>query len=246
MVDQPPPALMSGPVVFAHRGNAIPGDAPAHALNPRERERHRLQNHPHRRDTYLLGRLLWRSGAASFCATEELVMPDVAGLPASGRPEIEGQPFGCALTHTDGLQLAAFHRGAVGLDAEHARRRVPWRRLAQRWFSREETLWLSEHDSPEAAFLLLWTLKEAWVKATERGLADNLQALSRLPGAGVDRFLLDTDCSRWRAATALVDGFRVSILWRDGGMPAWRDVPVPGEPASAWRDTEWTRLELSS
>jgi 4'-phosphopantetheinyl transferase len=54
---------------------------------------------------------------------------------------------------------------------------LQWQKVVKRWFSSTEAAWLLAADDPEA-FLQVWTLKEAWLKATGRGIADNLKTLT--------------------------------------------------------------------
>jgi 4'-phosphopantetheinyl transferase len=89
-------------------------------------------------------------------------------------------PLSFNLSHTDGLVgVAAVPRPghAVGFDLEALDRKVTLD-IADRYFRAEEITWL--RSLPAAArsegFLRLWTLKEAFIKATGEGLSQDLAA----------------------------------------------------------------------
>lgn len=87
-------------------------------------------------------------------------------------------PLTFNLSHTAGLAgvAAIAHPGwALGFDLEPLARDVRLA-VANRFFSRHETLWLAGLAEPlrRAGFLRLWTLKEAFIKATGKGLTQDL------------------------------------------------------------------------
>lgn len=100
---------------------------------------------------------------------------------AHGKPRVArgaGPQFN--LSHTDGLVACAVsQRVELGIDVEDLDQHAPLE-LAGTYFARAEEGWL--RGLPEAArqtgFFRLWTLKEAYVKATGLGLAQPLDALA--------------------------------------------------------------------
>lgn len=96
------------------------------------------------------------------------------GRETKGRPFLahDGAPD-FNLSDTGGGTLVAVCRGArVGVDIERTGRRPPARALARRWFAPEEAAALDALDevAARAAFLRLWTAKEASCKATGTGI----------------------------------------------------------------------------
>ena len=82
------------------------------------------------------------------------------------------------LSHTDGLAgVAAIAQPewALGFDLEKLAREVRLA-VADRYFSAHEIRWLEGLAEPlrRAGFLRLWTLKEAFIKATGKGLTQDL------------------------------------------------------------------------
>lgn len=109
-----------------------------------------------------------------------------AARDAYGKPMLLGEPdLDFSLTHTTGAVACAVVTGggpetAVGIDLEAADRRITLE-LADRFFAVDETAWIRAQSQPEAAFLGIWTLKEAFVKAAGRGLALGLTQFSVRP-----------------------------------------------------------------
>jgi 4'-phosphopantetheinyl transferase len=91
------------------------------------------------------------------------------------------------LSHSEGIVGLAAMRGAghaLGFDLEGLRRPVDLD-VADRFFSPDEVAWLTSlaHPLRGAAFLRLWTLKEAFIKATGDGLSQDLASFSIIPAA---------------------------------------------------------------
>lgn len=104
------------------------------------------------------------------------VAPDalVFGREEKGRPFLRhaGAPdFNLSDTH-GGTLVALCRQGRVGVDLERIDRAPPVERLSRRWFSAQEAdaLRLMEAEPARAAFLRLWTAKEASCKATGTGI----------------------------------------------------------------------------
>lgn len=155
----------------------IPADLFSHAeqriLSGEERERmHRFRQLPDQQ-LYLTARLLLRSMLAAF-----------SGVPAAewrfcfnehGKPETgEGFPqIHFNLSHSGGLALCAMHANReVGVDVEPLERRIGPDTAASvlskdEWRIYSQT---GEEDKP-AVFLRYWVLKEAYLKATGKGLS---------------------------------------------------------------------------
>ncbi|WP_051013929.1 4'-phosphopantetheinyl transferase family protein [Pararhodospirillum photometricum] len=97
---------------------------------------------------------------------------------SAGKPVLVGGGPDFNLSHTTGLVACAVATdgGRVGVDAETLAR-TPEPRLARRFFAREEAdaLQALPHQERPQAFLRLWTLKEAVVKALGGGLALGLK-----------------------------------------------------------------------
>jgi 4'-phosphopantetheinyl transferase len=165
-----------------------------------------------------------------------VLAPHVALAPAAlafsreekGRPFLrhDGAPdFNLSDTH-GGTLVALCRQGRIGVDLERIDRKPPVDRLSRRWFSAEEAdaLQLMDAEAARAAFLRLWTAKEASCKATGTGLfgytprwrfdADADTPLLVEPPADAG------DAARWRF-------FRLSPSTQHTAVVALRDAAPP-------------------
>jgi 4'-phosphopantetheinyl transferase len=134
------------------------------------------------RDAYIAAHVLLRVMLSQHAniAPEEWRFRATKG----GRPELDpaqappGLHF--SLSHTRGLVACAVGRcEALGIDAEAWREPAPIE-LAKRYFAPAEARLIADLAPEErpAAFYRLWTLKEAYLKATGEGLAGALDSFA--------------------------------------------------------------------
>jgi 4'-phosphopantetheinyl transferase len=159
----------------------------------------------------------------------------VAG--AHGKPTalVGGRDAGIAfnLSHTRGLVGVAVGEGALGFDVEPLDRRARLE-IARRYFTAEETGWLDALAEPDRAegFLRLWTLKEAFIKATGKGLTQDLSSFWFRVSPPAIRFAasLPGRPEDWRFEQRVVHGRFVAAIAcdRDGAAARWTGI----DPAS--------------
>jgi 4'-phosphopantetheinyl transferase len=166
------------------------------------------------RDAYMAAHALLRA----LLSERADVAPSSWGFVAgpAGKPELDpahGLPWlRFNLSHARSLVACAVTVGDdIGIDVESLDRRPPTEGLAARWFAPEETACLAARAEPTrtATFLRLWTLKEAFVKATGDGIA-----------LGIERVVFALDPPRLLRAPP-----------ESGAPAAWRFLqlePVPG------------------
>ncbi|MEQ6885737.1 4'-phosphopantetheinyl transferase superfamily protein [Salicola sp. Rm-C-2C1-2] len=211
------PATVTAPQLFSV--HEAPHGGPEFPLNAAEQARLASMADRGRRGTYAASRQLWRRGALHFTHTHGLSCPDFTRLAPRGAITPRGAAFRSSLSHTNTLILLGFNQGAIGVDAEPLNRRPPWQALARRWFSSPETDWLQAQAQPADAFLTLWTLKEAWIKATSRGMAGHLQALTFDPLR--NQLILDQPDPTWCLATTTAHSHRIGVAWQGDATPGW-------------------------
>ena len=129
---------------------------------------------------FIAAHALARAALAALAGSAPQAFGFAAG--AHGKPLalLGGRPAGIAfsLSHTDGLvgvALAPMAALPLGLDLEPRDRRAPLQ-VARRWFTPRELAWLKSLPAARRGegFFRLWTLKEAFIKATGNGLSQNL------------------------------------------------------------------------
>lgn len=155
----------------------LAGDPPpreAEALTDEERRRADLYRRREDRARFVTCRGALRERLARYTGLPAAALRIVEG--AGGKPELAGARPEAGVrfnvSHSGGLALLAFAAGApLGVDVEAIRERPALVRLADRFFSPEERDAMRAAPDRTTAFLTLWTIKEAAIKATGEGLA---------------------------------------------------------------------------
>jgi 4'-phosphopantetheinyl transferase len=159
-------------------------------LSPDERERLEAFAFEKDRRLFLLGKALLRTVLGRYFnvpATEWRFVTTALGKPHIGRPE-STRSLQFSLSHTEGLAACALTwQRAVGIDVEHTGRVLQWDLVAQQFAPEEyqQLVWKPPHKRQET-FFALWTLKEAYAKASGHSLSYGLNGC---------RFELAEDCS---------------------------------------------------
>lgn len=151
-------------------------------LSKEERQRCQRFHFEHDRKHYLAAHAMLRLCLARHleCAPQQVFL--MAGV--NGKPEIapdSGQPpLRFNLSHTRGMVACAVTRaGACGIDVEGIRAMPEMDGIAQTVFSASEIDYLDRNDAAAKplAFVMQWTLKEAYIKATGLGMSAPLRQI---------------------------------------------------------------------
>lgn len=101
----------------------------------------------------------------------------------SGKPYIGRYPdIRFNITHTDGLVGCVTGNHPVGIDAEPIR---PFPKAILRKMTEGERAYIASAGNPDEAFMRVWTMKEAYIKLTGKGLAAFSEA-ECIPGQELD------------------------------------------------------------
>lgn len=147
------------------------------------------------------------------------------------RPYLQApyQAWDCNWSHSgDSLLIALTEHGRVGVDLERLRPRPRALAVSERYFTAAETAWLDAQRERDRAFLRLWCLKEAVLKAHGHGLSFGLHRLRFEEHEGV-LHLADSDPAlgsprEWRLQELTpAPGYVGALAWR----------PRPGAPAES-------------
>lgn len=135
---------------------------------------------PDARPRFVVGRAALRALLGRYLGAEPAELRFAAN--AHGKPRLDpDSPLRFNLSHSAGLALIAVARDAeVGVDVEEVKPRHDLRRLARRVFTEAER----EAIDGQLAFYRHWVAKEAFVKATGRGVASvrSFEVLLDAPG----------------------------------------------------------------
>lgn len=88
------------------------------------------------------------------------------------------------LSHSDDAILIAISNKEVGVDIEQ-NRLFNYAVLMDTVFTKNEINFIKTHRNPNQAFFILWTRKEAFLKATGTGLTENLTGFEVLDGENI-------------------------------------------------------------
>lgn len=119
-----------------------------------------------------------------------------------GKPALDGT-LHFNMSHSHGLALLAITEGRqIGVDVEHIRADFATEDIARHFFSHSEVESFGRLQKEEqvAAFFRCWTRKEAFIKATGRGLSQPLDAfdVTLAPGVAAELLRVEEDeASRW-------------------------------------------------
>lgn len=201
-------------------------------LRPTERDRAE-QLHQASRADFIHSRWLIRQTLAAVSGH-----PIERCRPVADRPVASSSPPGwsLSLSHSHGLvACVASTASGVGVDIEPVSRHSQWQKVVRRWFSEHEQQWLLGNDRVED-FLQVWTLKEAWLKATGRGIAGNLQTLEVRADGSLQG---DQPANDWQASVGTVAGFTVAVVYHaDHPSPPYSALLKPtDDPGSLSADT---------
>ena len=148
-----------------------------------------------------------------------------------GRPELAGVPLDFNVSHTCGMALIGIADGLptgmrIGVDVEHAQRKVNADGLSRKFLTERERagLALLTADERRRVFLRLWTCKEAMSKATGDALAAPFRRLDvSLEGGPALREgpqpYMPADWTL-HAAEMPFDFLATVAIWRSGGTLA--------------------------
>jgi len=126
------------------------------------------------RSQFLAGRAVVRHAVTArtrWSAREVEIVADRNGKPRLGAPSaILDWRFN--LSHSGTLVACAFAQSEVGVDVETTSRHIDHGAIARSHFSRPEADWIAANPSRRIErFTLLWTLKEAYLKAVGVGIS---------------------------------------------------------------------------
>jgi 4'-phosphopantetheinyl transferase len=184
------------------------------------------------RDRFVAGRGFLRATLAEYLGLQPADLRFAAG--EHGKPRlIEEAGSGSLrfnLSHADDRAiLAVAGTSEVGIDLERVRDDLPFREMAQRFYSSRERaeLFSLPEDRQLAAFFRCWTRKEAYLKGCGRGFSQPSDSfdISLLPGHPPALLEHRTDpgaASRWKIVDIPVSESYCAALAVEGELPVVR------------------------
>lgn len=184
-------------------------------LSAAEKDHADTIRNPAVKSRFICTRITLRRILAHYCSidAEQLVFC----LNRYGKPYLKGQPWFFNLSHSDEKLVIAVSETEIGVDIELCRQRKNLADLTRHCFAAEEiAYWNGLPDAQKTrAFYQFWTAKEAFVKATGRGLALGLCRCVINPQQP-DRFLRLPDgygdCADWRTVSLTLENGHAGAL----------------------------------
>jgi 4'-phosphopantetheinyl transferase len=205
----------------------------AASLHETERERATRFVFPHNRVEYTAAHVLTRRALAAATGHPPTAFRFEAGTHGKPTAWIGGARAGVHfnLSHTRGMVAVAVAPFEIGIDVEPLDRGVNLA-IANHYFCPEEIAWLSNLPGPRQGegFIRLWTLKEAFIKATGLGLSQGLDSFwfDVFPPAIRFKPAITDDPASWRFEQRDIDGmFLVAVGFC---LP-----PGPPPPVTWWQ-----------
>jgi phosphopantetheine--protein transferase-like protein len=126
------------------------------------------------RNTYITSHALVRLIISKKLKTDPLLINYIVGK--YNKPGLKDDPLFFNLAHTrDAFALAFTSDFPVGIDLEKINRKIDFHSIAKTYFSRKECEFILKHNKgADERFFLLWTRKEALLKALGTGITDHL------------------------------------------------------------------------
>jgi 4'-phosphopantetheinyl transferase len=180
-------------------------------LSGPERERYRRFHFPKHRREFLCAHALLRLALSRYAGGNPGKWEFARGQ--WGKPYVTGaEQLHFNLSHTEGLVACAITGGCeVGVDVERVDRAVDASNIARRFFADEESQYIESlaGDRQRDAFFRIWTLKEAYVKASGRGFDLPLREFWFELSNGQIRVTPAGDWKFWESEPA--DGYRMAV-----------------------------------
>jgi 4'-phosphopantetheinyl transferase len=206
-------------------------------LSADEQEKQEKFRLPQDRRDYAFGHALLRSSLSRYDDTEPRAWTFKTGI--HGKPELSHRAGSDArlvfsLSHTRGLVACAIASAAhIGIDVEYADASFDYSLVMTRYFTHHEILQVDRCRPRDRAarFYEIWSLKEAYAKATGRGLCEGVREVGfQIEG---DRIHLltaaGTNPGAWQFVLfAPEPDYRIAAAIARRAAPVWTIRPIVG------------------
>ncbi|UOG76480.1 4'-phosphopantetheinyl transferase superfamily protein [Hymenobacter tibetensis] len=123
----------------------------------------------------------------------------------NSKPMLVGlEPLYFSISYTSGCTLIGIALDSIGVDIEKVDGAFRYQDISETCFSLREQAYIAQSATPSVAFYQLWTRKEALVKATSKGIDDDLQSVPSLNGLHVMQGELLATASNWTTSSVLL------------------------------------------
>jgi 4'-phosphopantetheinyl transferase len=151
-------------------------------LNEAEHKRAKSYYQQKDRERFIVSRVALRQLLGKYL--NQLPQDIVFTIGKNKKPFIQNasHPIHYNVTHSGDKILIAISDHEVGIDVEHIQPDFDFEEIIPTCFSTAEAVYIRLSNNPCHTFYLLWTRKEALLKATAKGIDDDLIAIPSLDG----------------------------------------------------------------
>jgi 4'-phosphopantetheinyl transferase len=129
-----------------------------------------------------------------------------------------GKPLFFNISHSRDLVLIAISSSPLGVDVEYIDTAFSYEQVLDVTFSEEELSFIKNSNKRSEAFFLLWTRKEALLKATGKGIDDCLPNVPSLDGKHTVLSEITNTELPWKTASFGIGGDYVASLTYNPGF----------------------------
>lgn len=181
-----------------------------------------------RNNYLLLSRALLQKMLSHFFAIHKLPM---ICYEEYGKPYFKDMVIHFNISHTKNQMIIILSdQGPVGIDIEMIKHRKHFKQLEERVLNPQEIIWLNNQQNYLPSFFQLWSAKEAYLKATGRGLAGlsnlslNMNQNFAIGPLKEGYLYIQQDCSSHSLAIYLPSQLTLNLYQFNGELFARKDV----------------------
>lgn len=109
------------------------------------------------------------------------------------------------VSHSGDWILIALSANEIGIDIEQMNASFTWQNMLSFSFSPPEIVFIEQSFLPDQSFYRLWTRKECLLKATGKGLVDELPLVPSLDGLHQNPIQITQSAENWQVTSFKVD-----------------------------------------
>ncbi len=113
------------------------------------------------------------------------------------------------LSHSGEIGIAVLSNKEIGCDIEKIRKYD--KKIALKYFSKEENLFINNSEDKNEAFTRIWILKESFLKAIGIGLIQNMNEISIIPSSNMIKINQKIDRRNWKIEEKRIDDYFIAI-----------------------------------
>lgn len=175
-------------------------------LNPEEKSKSALFYHETDKYKFIIGKAMLRMLLGDYLNKNPETLDFTLGVNMKPVLKMDNDiSMHFNLSHSGEYILIAVSDSPVGIDIERYETDLNINEVIEIAFSAKEIRYLKRQTNPDKTFFKLWTRKEALLKATSKGLNDDIRSVPCLDGKHAVSAALINNSQHWRVSNFVVD-----------------------------------------